>query len=135
MATSTVSSQQISLDNSGFVAWENEGKHHKEIPEYPKTTAGVVRNLKRDLKKDYQFFIKNKNIKQIKITKIDKKKGIMHLWIHKTNRTQVPRILDLLRQYPFKYTIFPTDAAITYFFKCTVEINPTNIPKGIVVLN
>ena len=135
MATHIASTQQISLDNSGFVAWENSGNQPKKTPEYPKTTAGVVRGIKKDLKKDYQFFIKDKKIKEIRITKIDKKKGIMHLWIHKTDRTQIPRILGLLNRYPFKYTIFGPDAAISYFFKCTVEINPTDIPKGIVVLN
>lgn len=134
MATSTVSSQAI-FDNSGLSAWENSGNQPNKTPKYPKTTAGVVRNIKKDLKKDYQFFIKNKKVKEIRITKIDKKKGVMHLWVHKTDRTQIPRILSLLRQYPFKHTIFPTDAAIKYIFKCTVEVNPTHIPKGIVVLN
>ena len=126
-------SQQILLE---VTTWEDtKGTQPKKTPEYPKTTAGVVRSIKRDLKKNYQFFIKNKKIKEIKITKIDKKKGVMHLWVHKTDRAQIPRILGILRKYPFKYTIFSRDATIAYLFKCTVEINPTNIPKGIVVLN
>jgi hypothetical protein len=133
MATHTLGSQQILLE---VPTWEDiSGTQPKKTPEYPKTTAGVIRNIKKDLKQDYQFFIKDKKIKEIRITKIDKKKGVMHLWVYKTDRTQIPRILGLLREYPFKHTIFPTGAAIRYFFKCTVEVNPINIPKGIVVLN
>jgi hypothetical protein len=129
------SSQQVSFDSTSLSAWENSGNQPKKTPKYPKTTAGVIRNMRKDLKKDYQFFIKDKKIKEIRITKIDKKKGVMHLWVHKTDRTQIPRILGLLREYPFKHTRFPTGAATGYVFKCTVEVNPTNIPKGIVVLN
>jgi hypothetical protein len=135
MENNTSNSPTI-FDVSGFITWEDtKDIQPKKTPEYPKTTTGVVRGIKRDLKQDYQFFIKDKKIKEIRITKIDKKEGIMHLWVHKTDRTQISRILGLLREYPFKYTIFTTDAATKYVFKCTVEVNPTDIPKGIVVLN
>lgn len=107
----------------------------QEVYYYPKTTAGVIKRMRKDLEKDYRFFIKDKNVKEIKITKIDKKKGIMYLWIHKKDRTQIPQILSLLTKYPFKYMLFPVGSAPEYFLKCTVEINPTNIPKGIVLLN
>ena len=133
MASSTDSSQKASFDDVTSSGWRP-----KKTLEYPKTTAGVVRQMQKDFKKDYQFFIKNKNVKEIKITKIDKKSRIMHLWIHKKDRTYIPRILSILIRYPFKsfkYATFPPSAVREYLLKCTVEINPTNIPKGIVVLN
>ncbi len=130
MAFNTVSSQKVSFDDVLAPDWQP-----KKTSEYPRTTASVVRQMQKDFKKDYQFFIKDKNVKEIKITKIDKKNGTIHLWIHKKDRTYIPRILSILIRYPFRYMTFSPGEAQEYLLKCTVEINPTNIPKGIVILN
>ncbi len=124
MVVSTFNSQAILVDNSCASS-----------PIYPNSLGGVIRYIKKDLKEHYQFLIKDKNVKEIRITKIDRKNHIMHLWIHKKDRKYIARILSLLRYYPFKHMIFTDNPTLEYLFKCTVEIDPKIIPKGIVVLN
>ncbi len=103
---------------------------------YPSSITGIIRYIKKDLRESYQFLIKDKNVKEIRITEIDRKKHIIYLWIYKKDRKYIARILSLLRYYPFKHRmIFAENSMSGFFFKCTVEINPTIIPKGIVVLN
>ncbi len=111
------------------------GRQPKPTPTYPSSLTGVIRHIKKDLKESYRFLIKDKNVKEIRITKIDTKKHIMHLWIYKKDRKYIARILSLLNDYPLKHVLFLQNSASVYLFKCTVEINPTIIPKGIVVLN
>ena len=105
------------------------------VEKYPKTTAGFIRRLKEDLKKNYKYITEDKNIKQIKITKIDKKTKIMYLWVHKNDRKGIPKILSLLIRYPFNYILFDRNTISEYLLECTVEIKPTKSPKGIIVLN
>ncbi|KYK22725.1 hypothetical protein AYK24_00425 [Thermoplasmatales archaeon SG8-52-4] len=114
----------------------------KPAPEYPKTLTGVIRMMKKDMQHRYGFLVKKKNVKEIKITKIDVKNATMHLWIHKTDRYQIPKILNMLFKYPFTYVyefdFFVDDKRIGqpfYTLKSTIEINPKNIPKGITILN
>jgi hypothetical protein len=135
MASNTGSSQGSLANGSPLSSHKWTGKQPNPIPTYPSSITGVVRYLKKDLKEHYQFLIKDKNVKEIRITKIDRKKHIIYLWIYKKDRKYIARILSLLRFYPFKHMIFSEDSGSGFILKCTVEINPTIIPKGIVVLN
>ncbi len=112
-----------------------QGSSVDRAPTYPSSITGVIRLIKKDLKESYQFLIKDKNVKEIRITKIDRKKHIIYLWVYKKDRKYIARILSLLGYYPLKRMIFSEDSISGFLFKCTVEINPTIIPKGIVVLN
>lgn len=134
MENNISSSQEILIDvivNSAH-KW---GSKPKPTPAYPTSLTGIVRQMKKDLKKDFQFLIKDKNVKEIKITKIDRKKHIIYLWIYKKDRKYIARILSLLDYYPFKRKSFLRDFASIFLLKCTVEINPKIIPRGIVILN
>ena len=128
------SSQEILIDNSQ-VGYKQPQRQPKPTPTYPSSLTGIIRHMKKDMKESYQFLIKDKNVKEIRITKIETKKHIMHLWIHKKDRKYIARIMTLLRFYPFKHMIFWDKSGSGFILKCTVEINPTIIPKGIVVLN
>ena len=120
---------------------DDKAGNSKPCPEYPKTLTGIIRMMKKDMQDHYGFLIKKKNVKEIKITKIDVKNATMHLWIHKTDRYQIPKILNMLYKYPFNYAtgFHLFDDEITgqpfYTLKNTIEVNPKNIPKGITILN
>jgi hypothetical protein len=136
MANNTSNSQKSSVDSPlVLLPHKRASRQPKPTPAYPSSLTGIVRQMRKDLKESYQFLIKDKNVKEIRITKIDRKKHIMYLWIYKKDRKYIARILSLLRFYPFKNMIFSENSGSGFILKCTVEINPTIIPKGIVVLN
>ncbi len=132
MESNTCNSPKSSVNNLSF---KQAGRQPKPTPTYPNSITGVIRHIKKDLKESYQFLIKDKNVKEIRITKIDRKRHIIYLWIYKKDRKYIAGIMSLLRYYPFKHMIFSENSGSGFLFKCTVEINPTIIPKGIVVLN
>ena len=136
MGSNTDNSQKSSVDSPlVLLPHKRASRQPKPTPVYPSSITGVIRHMKKDLKGSFQFLIKDKNVKEIKITKIDRKKHIIYLWIYKKDRKYIARILSLLRFYPFKHMIFSEESGSGFILKCTVEINPTIIPKGIVVLN
>jgi hypothetical protein len=96
-----------------------------------RTTTQQIRALKKDL-----AYLKDEGVKEIRITKIDRNKRIIHLWVYKPGKQNAIKIINIICSYPYRYSIFSdTSYKKLWLLKCVLDTELKEKPRGIVVLN